>query len=161
MKHLFIPLSFFICSTVYAERYLCMCCDDNRQVVEMIIESCEETKKNRYPKLNDSITYTDLLISGIVIASIPYNSLNDSNPKKVKREVAGIKTYIYEERDGTTCKAFEKGNKVLMLTSKLMCGENIEGDLACMNQGNVATFLPEKYSKLNKENVTSKGRKTQ
>ena len=160
MKHLTFIISLFICSSVYADRLLCMCCDDNRQVVEIIIESCEEAFINKYTKLNNRLTYTDLIISGIVTASIPNISLNDSIPSEVKSGTEEIKKYVYEERDGTSCNAFKKGNKLLMITNKVMCGGNIEGDIACLNEGNIAKFLPEKYLKLIKENEKNKSGKT-
>jgi len=147
MKHLTFIISLFICSSVYADRLMCMCCDDERQVVEIIIENCEEAFINKYSKLKNKITDTDLIISGTETASISYISLNDSEPSEVKSGSEGIKTYVYEERDGTSCNAFKKGKKLLMITSKPICVGDIEGDIVCKNEADIAKFLPEQYLK--------------
>ncbi|WMS88781.1 hypothetical protein [Pleionea litopenaei] len=155
MKYLTFLFSLSICGSAFADRIICLCCGNTSQVIEVRISSCEEVVFNQHPDLGSLTAYTDLLISGTVLKSMPYESLTKADSDKVKRGVNESKSFVYEERDGVSCSSFPEGRQLVMVSSNVICVGNIERDLACQNDMNTVKFLPEKYSKETTSNVTN------
>ena len=112
---------FFGIAIESSARWLCMCCDKKAQLLEFKVKACQEILVNtkNYSVENEVIVH-DLKITAVVRASV--DMLNgaiefDTHQKNLNLH----KVFIYEDRDGKTCKDFGGENIYTMESRKYDC----------------------------------------
>ncbi len=147
----------FLCSMsmsvqLHAERMLCLCCDD-AELIEFTVKSCHPTASGTVVEGIDYKGLNDLVVVGTMTASVPFSHGMhgiEVEYEEYKTELSIEHTFVYEERNKSTCEDFKPKQTKIMKYQELDCvlinDTSFNDDPACYFGGHKISDLPFKIA---------------